>query len=187
MTKKIFLGFSFFYSIVAFLSLIANNIFAKGLNIGASVLFVIPGSICLGSILFFASRLFLKKKYEKLFNKIVLWQVGIFTALSVAAPFVSMSSVALSWSWLIGICQVAAQVMFFVHCTYLNSKKKPKKHILILSLAFVALVLAIVTVNYILNIDPEISATGRILEIVSNILKNAQFLVLGAYVIYEKA
>ena len=138
MTKKIFSGFGFFYSIAAFLSLILNNSLTKGLGIGASVLFVIPGSICLGSILFFASRLFLKSKYEQLFNKIVLWQVGIFTILSVAAPFVSMQSVAISWAWFIGICQVAAQVVFFVHCTYLNSKKKPKKHILILSLVFVA-------------------------------------------------
>lgn len=187
MTKKILSGFGFFYSIVAFLSLIANNFFAKGLGLGASVLFVIPGSICLGSILFFASRLFLDKKYNDLFNKIILWQVGIFTALSVAAPFVSMSSVAISWSWLIGVCQVAAQIIFFVLCSYLNSKKSQKKSILILSLIFVSAVLAIVTANYIINIDPQISQQARTLEIVSTVLKNVQFISLGAYVIYEKA
>ncbi len=187
MTKKIVSGIGFAYSTIAFLSLILNNLFAKNLGAIASILFVIPGSICLGSILFFASRLFLNKKHEKLFNKIILWQVGIFTALSVAAPFVSMSSVAISWSWLIGICQVAAQIMFFVLCSYLSSKKKPKKSVLILSLIFVSVVLAIVTANYIINIDPEISHTAKLFEITSSILKNVQFIGLGAYVIYEKA
>lgn len=187
MTKKIFTLVCFIFSILAFLSLIANNIFSFKMGVIPSVLFVIPGSISLGNILFFASRLFLKEKSYKLFNKIALWQVGVFAALSVAAPFVSASSVAISWSWIIGVAQIMAQIVFLIHCSYLTAKKQPKRSNLILSLVFVGIVLAVVTTNYILNVDPEFSLTAKILDITSNVLKNLQFISLGAYIIYEKA
>lgn len=186
MTKKLFLSFGLTVSVLTLIALIITNIIAKDMSILPSVLFVIPGSIALGSGIFFASRLFLQGTNQRFFNKLIMWQVVIYALLSIAAPIVSMTSSVIQWSWIIGIFQIAAQVMFVILCSYLASKKSAKKGLLLLYLIFITVVQIIITVNYSINLSAELSVFSKVLEIISTAFKNLQFIVLGAYVVYEK-